>query len=81
MKKKAIILTIITIIAIGIITLGVCWRNKNVKENSNLISCGNHIDEAQNMLCDNCGVDLSKSGILVKKSLTQNINEKQKVEI
>ena len=45
MKKKAIILTIITIIAIGIITLGVCWRNKNVKENSNLISCGNHIDE------------------------------------
>ena len=81
MKKKAIILTIITIIAIGIITLGVCWRNKNVKENSNLISCGNHIDEDQNMLCDNCGVDLSKSGILVKKSLTQNINEKQKVEI
>ena len=81
MKKKAIILTIITIIAIGIITLGVCWRNKNVKENSNLISCGNHIDEDQNMLCDNCGVDLSKSGMLVKKSLTQNINEKQKVEI
>ena len=81
MKKKAIISTIITIIAIGIITLGVCWRNKNVKENSNLISCGNHIDEDQNMLCDNCGVDLSKSGILVKKSLTQNINEKQKVEI
>lgn len=81
MKKKAIILTIITIIAIGIITLGVCWHNKNVKENSNLISCGNHIDEDQNMLCDNCGVDLSKSGILVKKSLTQNINEKQKVEI
>ena len=81
MKKKAIIISTITIIAIGMITLGVCLHKNSITTNPNLISCRNHIDEDSNMICDNCGVDLSKNGVLIQKSLEQNINKEQKIKI
>lgn len=83
MKKRAILISLISIIVMGLILLAFNWHNKKyVSDNSNLISCDTHIDSNHDLICDKCNVILSyNEATLVKTVIEGKISDGTNIKL